>query len=90
MLRIDLEKKHFQYVIYGFSFSLWFLLVESSFFSLKTGRDHLISGSLAANVFANITAAITLFFVFIKSKHLILIITFFKLFVSLQLWWVSS
>ena len=45
MLRIDLEKKHFQYVIYGFSFSLWFLLVESSFFSLKTGRDHLISGS---------------------------------------------
>jgi len=68
MLRIDLEKKHFQYVIYGFSFSLWFLLVESSFFSLKTGRDHLISGSLAANVFANITAAITLFFVFIKSK----------------------
>ena len=67
-LKIKLKIHHFRYIIYGLSFSLFFLLIESSVFTLSNGRDHLISGTLAANVFANITAAITLFFVFINSR----------------------
>ena len=66
LLQIKLNISDFRNIIYGFSFSLFFLLIESSFFTLSNGRDHLISGTLAAKVFANITASITLFFVFIN------------------------
>jgi len=69
LLQIKLNISDFRNIIYGLSFSLFFLLIESSFFTLANGRDHLISGTLAANVFANITAAITLFFVFINPKQ---------------------
>ena len=69
LVQIKLNLSNFRYIIYGLSFSIFFLLLESSLFTLSTGRDHLISGTLAANVFANITAAITLFFVFIDPKQ---------------------
>ena len=69
LLQIKLNISDFRNIIYGLSFSLFFLLIESSFFTLSNGRDHLISGTLAANVFANITASITLFFLFINPKQ---------------------
>jgi hypothetical protein len=68
LIKIKLKPLNYRYIIYGLSFSLLFLLIESSFFTLSNGRNHLISGTLAANVFANITASITLFFIFLNYK----------------------
>lgn len=65
---VKLNNSHIRLIIYGLSLSIIFLFIESSIFTISTGRPTLGSGTLAANVFANITAAITIFFLFLKQK----------------------
>lgn len=61
------EKK----IIYGLMVSVFFLLLESlAYTRMNPDPDGiLVSGSLAANTFGNIIAAIMIFFIFIRKKN---------------------
>ena len=66
--RLVLNDQNIRFIIYGLSLSIIFLFFESAVFTISTGRSTLGSGTLAANVYANITAALTMFFIFLKRE----------------------
>ena len=66
--RLHLDDCNMRFIIYGLSLSIIFLFIESAVFTISTGRSTLGSGTLAANVYANITAALTMFFIFLKRE----------------------
>jgi len=66
--RLHLNDCNMRFIIYGLSLSIIFLFIESAVFTISTGRSTLGSGTLAANVYANITAALTMFFIFLKRE----------------------
>ena len=68
LVQIKLSKTRIRLIVYGLSFSVLFLFIESIFFTLVGGKNTLASGTLAVNVYANIIAAILLFFTFINTK----------------------
>lgn len=58
------------YLLIGVILSVLFLFAESVAFTLKSKSEALMSGSLANNTFASITAAILLFFYYIRKKYI--------------------
>lgn len=57
-------------LISGILLSLAFLLLESMINTLTLGSDRLVSGSLSLNTFANITAGLALFYIFMLRNRL--------------------
>lgn len=53
-----------KYIIFGIGTSVFVLLLESSLFTYLRESDRLSSGTLGVNVYGNVIAAITLFFIF--------------------------
>jgi len=68
LVQIKLSYNRIRLIVYGLSFSVFFLFIESIFFTLVGEKHTLTSGTLAVNVYANIIAAILLFFTFINAK----------------------
>ncbi len=68
LTQIKLSNDRTRLIIYGLSFSVIFLFIESILFTYVEGKHTLASGTLAVNVYANIIAALLLFFTFIDSK----------------------
>lgn len=63
----DVEKYERQ-IVTGIIVSVFFLLIESSLNTYVNKTDVLNSGTLAANTFANITAAILIFVIYLKRQ----------------------
>jgi len=56
-------------ILMSFMFSVVFLFVEASVFTLKNHSSALSSGSLANNTYASVVASILLFFIFLRKKY---------------------
>jgi len=69
LVSVKINPEHIQMIVFGLSFSVLFLFVEAYAFSFFRGYDYLVSGTLAANVFANIIAAITVFYIFYPTTY---------------------
>jgi O-antigen ligase len=61
-------RKYQKQIVYGFVISILFLFFEASINTVMRGSSRLLSGSLSLNTFANISAAIALYFGFLTMK----------------------
>lgn len=79
-------KKYQNQLIFGMFFSLTFLLLEASINTYMVKSPRLLSGSLSLNTFANISAAIGLYFFYLLrqkqvKKYLGIAVVFLSLFI---------
>ena len=71
LLQLYNIKKYHKQIVIGFVISLFFLLIEAYLNTYMRGSSRLLSGSLSLNTFANISAAIALYVIFlIKHKQI--------------------